>query len=70
MQDPFMVNSFLVVVDAHSKWIDVQIVKSTASNSTIAVLRYLFATHGLPEDIVSDNGPGFRSSVSSFKQVG
>ena len=54
---------FFLVVDAHSKWIDVQIVKSTSSDSTIAVLRYLFATHGLPEHIVSDNGPGFRSSV-------
>ena len=42
---PFHGKLFLVVVDAHSKWIDVQIVKSTASNSTIAVLRYLFATH-------------------------
>ena len=54
---------FLVVVDAHSKWIIVQIVKSTSSDSKIAVLRNLFAIHGLPKHIVSDNATGFRSSV-------
>ena len=60
---PFHGKHILAVVDTHSKWIDVQIVKSTSSESTIAVLRYLFATHGHLEHIVSDNGPGFRSSV-------
>ena len=28
---------FLVVVDVHSKWLDVEIMKSTPSDSTIAV---------------------------------
>ena len=57
---PFHGEFFLAVVDAHSKWIDVQIVKSISSDSTISVLRILFV---LPEHIVSDNGTGFRSSV-------
>jgi hypothetical protein len=52
---------FLVVVDGHSKWIDVEIVKSTDAGSTVSTLRKLFSTHGLPRVIVSDNGPGFAS---------
>ena len=46
---PFHGEFFLAVVDAHSKWIDVQIVKSISSDSTISVLRILFV---LPEHIV------------------
>lgn len=35
---------------------------STTANATIDVLREIFATHGLPEVVVSDNGPQFTSS--------
>ena len=52
---------FLVVYDSYSKWIDVQVVSSTGSQSTIEKLRSLFATHGLPETLVSDNATGFAS---------
>ena len=58
---PFMGKMFLVVVDAYSKWLDVQVVSSATSQNTITVLRSLFATHGLPELIVSDNGTVFTS---------
>ena len=34
---------------------------STSSSAAITVLRSLFATHGLPEIIESDNGPAFKS---------
>ena len=63
---PFMGKMFLVVIDAHSKWIDVEIVNSTSAVSTIVKLHSLFATHGIPEQLVSDNGSGFRSK--EFKQ--
>ncbi|XP_019859677.1 PREDICTED: uncharacterized protein K02A2.6-like [Amphimedon queenslandica] len=59
---PFHGKQFLIVVDAHSKWIDVQQVSSTSAEATIEALRFLFATHGVPEQLVSDNGSGFRSS--------
>ena len=63
---PFMGKWFLLVVDAHSKWIEVGIVSSATSTSTIQKLRAIFSTHGLPEVIVSDNGtllqvPNFKS---------
>ena len=53
---------FLVIVDAHSKWMDVVAMKSATSNATIDSLRSLFATHGLPELLVSDNGAVFTSN--------
>ena len=56
---PFMVKLFLVVVDAHSKWLEVKIISSTSSQATIHAI---FAIHGLPDIIVSDNGTAFTSS--------
>ena len=59
---PFHGKLFLILIDAHSKWMDVQIVSSTPSEVTIATLHRIFATHGLPEHLVSDNTPGFMSA--------
>ena len=53
---------FLVLVDAHSKWIDVLPVQSATSILTIEKLRVVFAVHGLPEKIVADNGSVFTSA--------
>lgn len=58
---PFMNSMFLVAVDAHSKWPEVIPMKSTTSEKTISVLRSIFSRNGLPEQIVSDNGPQYTS---------
>ena len=59
---PFLGKMFLVIVDAHSKWPEVFEMSSTTTGATIAVLRKVFATYGLPLHLVSDNGPQFVSS--------
>ena len=59
---PFLGHLFLIVVDAHSKWIEAHIVSSTSADATIHKLQQIFATHGYPEQIVSDNGTGFASA--------
>ena len=53
---------FLILIDSHSKWIDVHIVPSATSHSTISVLRTIFASHGPPEILESDNGTAFTNS--------
>ncbi len=54
--------TFLVLVDACSKWMDVRLMKSIIATKTIEELRMIFATHGLPQRVVTDNGPTFTSS--------
>ena len=53
---------FLVVIDSHLKWIEVKHMSSTTTERTIDELRLIFATHGLPEEVASDNGPQFTST--------
>ena len=50
-----------VLVDAHSKWIEVMPVTTSSSTMTIENLRTVFATHGIPQKIVTDNGTQFTS---------
>jgi len=59
---PFLGKSFLIAVDAYSKWPEVIEMSSTTAAQTITMLRQIFATHGIPEQLVSDNGPQFTSS--------
>jgi hypothetical protein len=63
---PFLGKMFLVVVDAHSKWLEIEIVPSATSANTIEKLCQMFATHGIPDIVVSDNGTAFTSG--EFKE--
>ena len=58
---PFIGHNFMVVVDAYSKWPEIITMNSTTTTNTINVLKSLFARHGLPLRIVTDNGPQFIS---------
>nr|XP_037285122.1 uncharacterized protein K02A2.6-like [Rhipicephalus microplus] len=59
---PFLGHTFLVIVDAFSKWIEVFPVSSTSAEATISALRIAFAQHGLPDVIVSGSGPAFTNA--------
>ena len=58
---PFQGAMFLLAVDAHSKWPEVHIMKDTTTTKTIDVLRNIFSSYGIPEQLVTDNGPQFIS---------
>ena len=58
---PFMGKMRLVVIDAHSKWIDTHLTSGSTSAITISKLRQSFSTHGILDVIVSDNATGFVS---------
>ena len=57
---PFKGCMFLVVVDAHSKWPEVQEVSSATTEKSMVGLQECFARYGLPQ-LVSDNEPQFIS---------
>ena len=58
---PFLGRMYLIVMDAYSKWLEVLPVVNATFRTTIEKLRSLFATHGIPELLVSDNGTAFTS---------
>ena len=58
---PFLGHMFLVLVDAHSKWMEVFLMSSATIKATIEKLRTVFAQFGLPNTVVTDNGTCFTS---------
>ena len=58
---PFLGCMFLIVVDAHSRWLEIEKMNTTTSAKTIEKLQNLFARYGVPAQLVSDNGPQFKS---------
>ncbi|XP_055918403.1 uncharacterized protein K02A2.6-like [Eupeodes corollae] len=58
---PFMNCYILIVVDAHTKWVEAIPTQTISSSRTIKILREIFARFGLPLTLVSDNGTNFSS---------
>ena len=58
---------FLIAIDAYSKlkWPEVRVMSTTTVSATLDVLRERFCTHGIPEQIVIDNGSQF--TADAFK---
>lgn len=52
---------FLIVIDYFSKFLIVNKMSSKTASSVCSTLRNIFTTHGIPMEIVSDNGPPFTS---------
>ena len=57
--------SLLVMVDTCSRWPEVHVMKSTTSTAIIKCMKTTFSTHGIPHEIVTDNGPQFISAEFS-----
>ena len=53
--------TYVIVVDAHSKWSEVIMTKFTTYMKTVEILKTIFVRSGLPEQLVSDNRPKFVS---------
>ena len=56
---------YLVVVDYFSRYPEVIQLRSTTSGSVVEALKAIFARHGIPETVVSDNGPQYASEEFS-----
>lgn len=64
---PFQGYYFLVVIDAKSKWAEIEpCLTASTSSITIEILKDIFSRHGFPDVIVSDNATNFTSE--EFKE--
>ncbi|KAL8573728.1 hypothetical protein ACOMHN_019002 [Nucella lapillus] len=52
---------YLVVVDSFSGWFEFELLPNMSSSSVISTCKRLFATHGIPEKLMTDNGAQFTS---------
>ena len=60
----------LVVLDEYSRYPEVDIVKSTSAESVIPKMDRMFATHGIPEQVKTDNGPPFQGEhFARFSEI-
>ena len=66
--DLFEINGklYLVIIDYYSRWVEFRKLTSLTSEHTIEVMKEVFATHGILDVIMSDNGPQF--SAEAFAQ--
>ena len=59
---PFIENiNALIIIDSYSRYPEIFFTKCTDAQFTKTALRKFFAREGVPQVIVSDNGPQFRS---------
>ena len=54
--------NYLVLVDYYSSFIELDYLADTSSQTVIHKLKMHFARHGVPDYVVSDNGPQYTSS--------
>ena len=62
---PYLGQMWFILIDACSKWPEVVSMTLPTADKTISVLRSIFARCGLPDNIVTDNGPKF--TATKFK---
>ena len=51
------------VVDYFSRFIEVSKLSSTSSEAVIEHLKSIFSRHGIPETVISDNGPQYSAAI-------
>ena len=53
---------YVIVVDYYSKYIEIEHIADMTTSSVIDKLKKIFARHGIPKELFSDNGPEYAST--------
>ncbi|GFR83268.1 Pol polyprotein [Elysia marginata] len=53
--------TYLLLVDYFSRWIEIALLNKTTTSSVIEHMKSIFAKFGIPEILISENGPQFAS---------
>lgn len=69
-QSPVSNDQYLITVDYFSNFFEIDRLETTSSAAVINKLKQHFARHGIPDKVISDNGPQFSSQqFSNFKHM-
>ena len=61
---------YLIVVDYYSRYIEISQLARTTAEEVVKHTKSIFARHGIPEIVISDNGPQYSSEVyASFAKT-
>jgi len=61
-------NSYMVLGDYYSKWIELVRLKSKNSDNIIRVLKNIFSIHGIPKEMRADNMPFDSKNIKEFSK--
>lgn len=59
-------STYLLIIDYYSRYIEIAKLSKTTAGDVINHCKSIFARHGIPEMVISDNGPQF--AAESFKE--
>ena len=62
------VSEYLVTMDQHSNFFEVDKMSNSTSDAVISRLRGNFARYGIPDNLISDNGTQFSSAFRKFSK--
>ena len=54
-------HDYLLIADYYSKFLEIALLHDTKSKTVISHMKSIFARQGIPEEVVSDNGPQYSS---------
>nr|XP_054768172.1 uncharacterized protein K02A2.6-like [Lytechinus pictus] len=55
-------STYLILVDYYLNYFEINKLTSTSSKAVIAICKQQFARHGVPDEVISDNGPQYASA--------
>ena len=59
----FKGSSYLLLIDYYSRYVEMSKLHSTTSAAVIQHMKSIYTRHGIPEILVSDNGPQFSAEI-------